>query len=174
MDKVENVTKEPFIVKGSEFKETRLINNDGNFYPKFNVLEAIKLAESTGLDLVCFNEPLEDSLALCKILDYGKWKYSQIKHKKEVEKKQKHKTKEICFSPTISIHDIQHKLSQVKSFLNDGDNVLLVMQVNTLNHRHMFNANQKIEEIMGICNEFSKEVSRKSSERQISINLIKK
>lgn len=168
-------TKEPFVIESNPtFVFTRLIDETGQFHQNINVTAALSRAKIAGLDLVCFNEPQDDLIALCKIINYGKWKYQTEKAKKKNEKKSNHCTKIIRFSPVISSHDIEHKLRQAKDILDEGDTVVIDMVVNTKNNRQMFNANEKIKEIMTHCEEFSREISRTSSDSQISIKIVKK
>ena len=166
--------KEPFVVKSNEapFIATRLLDHEGNFHQKVEIKAAIQIAKNVDMDLVCFNEPENTSLALCKIIDYGKWKYQAEKNNKKIAKKQSHSTKEIRFSPVIGAHDIQHKVKQIKEIIEEGDTVIVNMQIHS--KRLTEEAKHKVEEIINLCSVFSKEVSRKPSERSIFITLTKK
>ena len=75
---------DPFIVKYAKFRETRLVDQNDNYHPSISVSEAQKKAVEAHLDLVCFNRPGKSELAFCKIVDYGKWKYSNEKSKKKI------------------------------------------------------------------------------------------
>ena len=167
-------TNEPYVVENNSmpFRVTRLLDQEGKFHQDINIVSAIQMAKNVGMDLVCFNEPEGTSPALCKIIDFGKWKYQAEKNKKKMMRKQVHTTKEVRFSPTISSHDIEHKIKQIKEFIDDGDTVIINMHV--FNHRHNDNANKKIQEIIEKCTDFSKEVSRKPAERSICVTLSKK
>jgi len=166
--------KEPFVVKNVQFSTTRLVDESEKFYQTISINEAITKAKTSNLDLVCFNEPEENKLALCKIIDFGKWKYNFEKSKKKIEKHQQHETKELWFSPTISSHDIEHKVKQAKKFIEEGHNVIINMQIKTSMNRHIAPVHEKTSEIMSICNEFSKEISRKQTDNRIYITLTKK
>lgn len=166
--------KEPFVVKSAQFSTTRLVDDIGKFYQSISINEALTKAKHSNLDLVCFNEPEDNKLALCKIIDFGKWKYNFDKSKKKVEKGQQHETKELWFSPSISSHDIEHKVRQIKKNIEEGHNVVINMQIKTSMNRHIAPVHEKINEILSICNEFSKEISRKQTDNRILITLSKK
>jgi len=121
---------------GINFKEIRLVDNKGEYHQKVSMTEARNIASFSNLDLVCFNQPNAKSLALCKIIDFGKWKYSEEKKKKKLNKENKRETKEMRFSPAIGENDIRHKVRQVNGFLEE----LLRFLVSTLsNCRHALN-----------------------------------
>ena len=88
----------------------------------YKIDEAIKLAQSQGLDLVEISPKAEPPV--CKIIDYSKFKYEQKKKQKEIKAKA-HKTvlKEIRFGPNTDDHDFNFKLKHAISFLDDGAKV---------------------------------------------------
>jgi translation initiation factor IF-3 len=152
----------PFVVKYANFNITRLVDNAQNYHEKISMGEAKKIAQDCGLDLVCFNEPQDGQLALCKVIDYGKWKYQNEKDKKKQNKVNKKETKEIQFSPVIDTGDIQHKVKHANEFLEEGNDVVLVMKLHGRQKVHHKEAEQKFNEIIKMCN--GKEVSRKINE----------
>jgi translation initiation factor IF-3 len=84
--------------------------------------QALQQAQGDGLDLVEV-APLADP-PVCKIMDYGKFKYQESIRAKEARKKQGHQTvKEMRFRPKIGIHDYETKKSRVVEFLEDGHRV---------------------------------------------------
>lgn len=100
---------------------------DGDMLGVMNVDEAIAQAESFGLDLVEVSPNADPPV--CKILDYGKFKYEAQKKKNEAKKKQKViEVKEIKMRPNIDEHDYQTKMRSVNRFLGDGDKVKLTMR----------------------------------------------
>jgi translation initiation factor IF-3 len=102
-------------------REVRLIGDEAG--PKVLPLdEAIRLAKEQELDLVEIS-PNQDP-PICKIVDYSKFRFEQIKRTKEAKKKQKvvH-VKEIKFRPSIDSHDFAHKVNHAKEFLENGDKV---------------------------------------------------
>lgn len=89
--------------------------------------EAIERAVQVGLDLIEVSPNAEPPV--CKILDYGKYKYEQQKKKHEAKKKQKTvDIKEVKFRPMIGEHDFQIKMKQVHKFLGAGDKVKISLR----------------------------------------------
>ena len=102
--------------------EVRLIDADGNQLGVLATFDAMKRAEEAGLDLVEISPSARPPV--CKIMDYGKYKYEQQKKKHEQKKHQVVvKTKEIKMRAATDEHDFQTKLRHIKSFLEDGDKV---------------------------------------------------
>ena len=92
-----------------------------------SVSKAIQLAEQAGLDLVEISP--NTNPPVCKILDFGKYKYEAQKRKNEARKKQKTiDVKEIKLRPNIDEHDYQVKLRKILEFINDGDKVKVTMR----------------------------------------------
>jgi len=92
-----------------------------------NLDDALAQAEQYGLDLVEVSPNADPPV--CKILDYGKFKYEAQKKKNEEKKKQKIiEVKEIKMRPNIDDHDYQTKMRNVNRFLNDGDKVKVTMR----------------------------------------------
>ena len=105
----------------------RLIDELGEMRGVVGIREALQLAEEAGLDLVEISPGAEPPV--CKILDYGKYKYEQQKKANEARKKQKIvETKEIKLRPTIDDNDFNIKLRNAKAFLEDGDKVKFTMR----------------------------------------------
>ena len=90
--------------------------------------EALAMAENEGLDLVMMSAG--NGVAVCKILDYGKYKFDAIKREKELKKNQKViEVKEIQLSMTIELHDMQVKAKHAVKFLSSGDKVKIVLRM---------------------------------------------
>jgi translation initiation factor IF-3 len=105
----------------------RLIDQDGNQVGVVNRFEAMRRAEEAGLDLV--EVAANASPPVCKILDYGKYKYELQKKAAEARKKQKViEVKEIKMRPSIDVHDYDVKMRQMKSFLGEGDKVKVTLR----------------------------------------------
>ena len=101
-------------------KELRVIDTDGTQLGVMSRDEAMDLAENKKLDLVCIAP--KAAPPVCKILDYGKYKYELQKKEKEAKKKQKTtQVKEIRLSTFIEDHDIMVKAKTGAKFLKDGD-----------------------------------------------------
>ena len=102
----------------------RVIDENGAQIGVLAIKEALALAESKELDLI---EVAPDATPpVCRIMDYGKYKYAQAK--KEQDQRKKHKAAEIKIlrlRPNISGHDLETKAKRAREFLNDGDKVRL-------------------------------------------------
>ena len=91
------------------------------------MVEAMKMAENLGLDLVEIQPNVDPPV--CKILDYGKYKYEAQKRKNEAKKKQKIiEVKEIKLRPNIDSNDFIVKMKQVKKFIDNGDKVKITLR----------------------------------------------
>jgi len=102
--------------------EVRLISEDGRQAGVVATEQAMELARTEGLDLVEVSPMARPPV--CKILDYGKYKFEQEKRIKESKRKQKlGKLKEIRMQPKIERHDLQFKARQVRQFLEEGNKV---------------------------------------------------
>ena len=107
--------------------QIRLIDADGNMIGVVSVREGIERAKEAGLDLIEVSPHAEPPV--CKILDYGKYKYELQKKKNEAKKKQKIvEIKEIKFRPVIGEHDYLIKLKQIRGFLEDENKVKVTMR----------------------------------------------
>jgi len=103
-------------------KELRVIDEDGTMLGIMSRDEALALAEQRKLDLV--NISPNAVPPVCKILDYGKYRYEAQKREKEAKKKQRTiEVKEIRLSTFIEEHDLQTKANTACKFLKDGDKV---------------------------------------------------
>ena len=103
-------------------KEVRLIGADGEQIGVMSSKEAYFKAKDAGLDLVKISPNAKPPV--CKIVDYGKYRYEQTRKAKEVKKKQKTvETKEIRLSPNIDTNDLNTKVNQTKKFLQKGNKI---------------------------------------------------
>lgn len=104
--------------------EVRLINNNGEQVGVVSLEEALDMADQVGLDLVEINR--NSNPPVCKIIDYGKFKYELTRKEKEIAKKSrlsKSEVKEIHLRPNTDKNDISIKARKAKEFLEDGDKV---------------------------------------------------
>jgi translation initiation factor IF-3 len=107
--------------------QVRCIDPDGNQLGILDTREALTKAEDFGLDLVEVQPNAQPPV--CKILDYGKFKYEAQKRANEARKKQKTiDVKEIKFRPNIDEHDYQVKMRNMTKFLNGGDKVKVTLR----------------------------------------------
>ena len=102
--------------------QIRLISSSGSQLGIFSSKEALKLAQAEGLDLVMISD--RSNPPVCKIIDYGKYKFIQEKKAKEAKKKQHHvNLKEVKMRYKIEEHDYQVRINQASRFLESGDKV---------------------------------------------------
>ena len=103
-------------------KEVRVISSDGEQLGIMSAKEAQKLADDEGLDLVKISPKANPPV--CKIVDYGKFRYEQARKEKEAKKKQHVvEVKEIRMSPNIDANDMNTKINAAKKFISKGDKV---------------------------------------------------
>lgn len=103
-------------------REIRLIDENGEQLGIMVVREGLRIAAERGLDLVEVAPTARPPV--CRILDYGKYKYEQAKRDREARKKQKiMDIKEVRMTPKIEGHDFQVKVRNAQKFLQDGDKV---------------------------------------------------
>ncbi|MGH1376031.1 MAG: translation initiation factor IF-3 [Alphaproteobacteria bacterium] len=107
--------------------EVRLVDAEGEMQGIVETSKAIEMAEDVGLDLVELSPNAEPPL--CKILDYGKYKYEQQKKANQARKNQKTvEVKEVKMSPRIEKNDYDVKMRNAKRFLSDGNKVKVSMR----------------------------------------------
>lgn len=111
-----------FINEQIRDREVRLIGEDGAQMGVMSIKEAMRLAREADLDLVKIAPNAKPPV--CKIVDYGKFRYEQMRREKEAKKKQKvTEVKEIRLSPNIDMNDLNTKANMAKKFLTKGDKV---------------------------------------------------
>lgn len=109
------------------FPNVLVISPEGESLGVMPRLRALQLAETYNLDLLCVAK--DAKVPVCKILDYGKYRFALQKKAKEAKKNQKIiETKEVQLSPVIGIHDIETKLKHAMRFLDDGNKVKITMR----------------------------------------------
>jgi len=107
-------------------KEVRLISSEGEQLGIFPVREALRMAVEKEQDLVEISPNARPPV--CRIMDYGKFKYEQSKREKEARKKQKIiNIKEVKIRPNIEPHDLDVKTKNAVKFLKDGDKVKVTL-----------------------------------------------
>lgn len=121
------IIKELQINEGIRAKEVRLIGADGEQIGIVSINEALDAAREADLDLV--NIAPNAQPPVCKVIDYGKYRYEAIKREKEAKKKQKViNVKELRLSPNIDTHDLEVKANQANNFLKKGDRVKVTVR----------------------------------------------
>ena len=120
-------------------REVRVIGVDGEQLGIMSAKEAMKLADEAGVDLVKIAPTAKPPV--CKIVDYGKFKYEQTRKEKEAKKKQKViDVKEIRLSPNIDTNDLNTKINAARKFLTKGDKVKVTLRFRGREMAHMQNS----------------------------------
>lgn len=108
-------------------KEVRLIGTEGEQLGIMSAKDAMKLAREAELDLVKIAPNAKPPV--CKIIDYGKYRYELARKEKEAKKKQKTiDIKEVRLSPNIDTNDLNTKVNQARKFLSKGDKVKVTLR----------------------------------------------
>lgn len=120
-----------------------LIDEEGKNLGKVHIREALNKAQNAGLDLVEVSQGVKGSV--CRIMDYGKWKYQ---HAKKVKKNanSKRPMKEVNFRPTTCDNDLKYRAKQVDKFLKAGSKVKLVVKFKGREQAHMMKTGQALLE----------------------------
>ena len=127
-------------------KEVRLIGENGEQLGVMSAREAQKLAEEAGLDLVKIAPTAKPPV--CKIVDYGKFRYEQARKEKEAKKKQKViDVKEIRLSPNIDTNDLNTKVNAAKKFLTKGDKVKVTLRFRGREMAHMNSSKHILDDV---------------------------
>jgi len=117
-------------------KEVRLIGENGEQLGIMPSREALQLAREAELDLVKIAPTAKPPV--CKIIDYGKYRYEQARREKEAKKKQKViEIKEVRLSPNIDTNDLNTKTSAARKFLEKGDKVKVTLRFRGREIAHM-------------------------------------
>lgn len=125
-----------FINEKIRDREVRVIGEDGAQLGVMQTADAMKLAQEAELDLVKIVPGAKPPV--CKIVDYGKYKYEQIRKDKEARKKQKIvEIKEIRLSPNIDTNDLNTKTSAARKFLEKGNKVKVTLRFRGREMAHM-------------------------------------
>ena len=117
-------------------KEVRVIGENGEMIGVMSSRDAMKLAREAELDLVKIAPTAKPPV--CKIVDYGKYRYELQKKEKEAKKKQKViEIKEIRLSPNIDTNDLNTKINAARKFLTKGDKVKITLRFRGREMAHM-------------------------------------
>ena len=126
-------------------KEVRLVGEDGEQLGIMSAKDAYKLAQEAELDLVKIAPTAKPPV--CKIIDYGKYRYELARKEKEARKKQKTvELKEIRMSPNIDANDLNTKMNSAKKFLSKGDKVKITLRFRGREMAHMQSSRHILED----------------------------
>ena len=126
-------------------KEVRLISADGEQLGIMSSRDAMKLAQEAELDLVKIAPTAKPPV--CKIIDYGKYKYELARKEKEARKKQKIiDVKEVRLSPNIDTNDLKTKVNAARKFLSKGDRVKVTLRFRGREMAHMHSSKHVLDD----------------------------
>lgn len=126
-------------------REVRLIGPDGAQLGIVSAREAMAKAQEAGLDLVKIAPQAKPPV--CKIIDYGKYRYELARKEKEARKKQKTiDVKEVRLSPNIDTNDLKTKVNAARKFLSKGDRVKVTLRFRGREMAHMYKSKHILDE----------------------------
>ena len=150
-----NIKQELPINERIRAKEVQLIGEQGEKFGVISLREALEKAQETNLDLVLVAP--QANPPVCKIMNYGKYKFEQAKKEKEAKKKQKvAEIKEIRITPNIEEHDFGFKAKNARKFIEDGNKLKITVRFRgrEVNNSHLGEEvlNRFIENLSDIAN----------------------
>lgn len=126
-------------------KEVRLIGENGEQLGIMSSRDALKLAREAELDLVKIAPNAQPPV--CKIIDYGKYRYEQARREKEAKKKQKViEVKEVRLSPNIDENDLNTKIGAARKFIQKGNRVKVTLRFRGREMSHMAQSKHILDE----------------------------
>ena len=130
-------------------KEVRLIGENGDQLGVMSAREALKLAEEAELDLVKIAPTAKPPV--CKIIDYGKYRYELARKEKEAKKKQKTvEVKEVRLSPNIDTNDLNTKVNNAKKFISKGNKVKVTLRFRGREMAHVQQSKHILDDFAGM------------------------
>lgn len=133
----------------------RVVDEHGEMLGVFALQDAIKMAEKLGLDLVEISPGAQPPV--CKIIDFGKYKYQLQKKEHEKRKHQKIvQLKEIKLRPTIGEHDYQVKLRSIHEFIQEGDKVKITLRFRGREFSHQDIGREVLQRVKRDTEEYAK------------------
>ena len=155
-------------------KEVRLIGSDGEQLGIMSAKEAMFKAQEAGLDLVKIAPQAKPPV--CKIIDYGKYRYELARKEKEAKKKQKTiDVKEVRLSPNIDTNDLKTKVNAARKFLSKGDRVKVTLRFRGREMAHMHQSRHILDDFAKALEDIAiVEKTAKTEGRSIFIVLAEK
>ena len=139
------IISELFINDQIRDKEVRVIGENGEQLGIMSSKEALQLAEEAGVDLVKIAPTAKPPV--CKIVDYGKYRYELARKEKEAKKKQKTiEIKEVRLSPNIDTNDLNTKVGAARKFITKGDKVKVTLRFRGREMAHMNSSKYILDE----------------------------
>ena len=127
-------------------KEIRLIGENGEQLGIMSARDAMKMAKEAELDLVKIAPAAKPPV--CKIIDYGKYRYEQARKEKEAKKKQKTiEVKEVRLSPNIDVNDLNTKVGAARKFIEKGNKVKVTLRFRGREMAHMLSSKHILDDV---------------------------
>lgn len=140
--------------KGIRAGQVRVIGSSGEQIGILPIQEALRIAGDEALDLVEVSP--DANPPVCKIMDYGKYKYEQTKKKQEAKRKQRStQIKEIKVRPKTNDHDLETKVRHIKKFIGKNDKVKVTMVFRGREFMLKEQANTVLEKVVTMTEEFA-------------------
>ncbi len=140
-----------------------VLSPEGTQLGKMTYRDAQNLA-LTNYDLDIVQVGKNQELPVCKIMDYGKWKYNQRKNKKKAHS---HQVKEMAFKVRIEEHDLQVKVNKIRGFLSKGDDVKISVLMKGREKSHPQLAHEKLNDILSALSDIAQVQPIKSTPSSI-------
>ncbi len=135
-------------------KEVRVIGEDGEQLGIMSAKEAMKLAQEADLDLVKIAPTAKPPV--CKIIDYGKYRYEMARKEKEAKKKQKTvEVKEVRLSPNIDTNDLNTKVNNARKFIEKGNKVKVTLRFRGREMAHMQSSKHILDDFADMLKEIA-------------------
>ena len=130
-------------------KEVRVIGENGDQLGIMPVREAMRLAQEAELDLVKIAPKAQPPV--CKIIDYGKYRYELARKEKEARRKQKTvEVKEVRLSPNIDTNDLNTKVNNARKFLTKGNKVKVTLRFRGREMAHVHQSRHILDDFAGL------------------------
>lgn len=155
-------------------REVRVVSEEGQQMGIMSAKDALKLAKEANLDLVKIAPNAKPPV--CKIIDYGKYRYEMARKEKEAKKKQKIiEIKEVRLSPNIDTNDLNTKMNSARKFLEKGNKVKVTLRFKGREMAHMANTKHILDDFAAeLADVASVEKPAKLEGRSMSLVLAKK
>ncbi len=173
MDKKKNSTDGNKINEEIKVPEVRLIGADGQPVGILPTRQALEMARDANLDLVLISEI--STPPVCKILNYGKYRYALQRRKTEARKKQKTiDIKEVQFRPFIGENDLNIKCRAIQKFITDGNKVKIVMRFRGREMNRTETGFNVINKVLEFCDNFAKAEPKPKLEGSMIVTVLSK
>ena len=173
MEKKKNSTDGNKINEEIKVPEVRLIGADGQPVGILPTRQALEMARDANLDLVLISEI--STPPVCKILNYGKYRYALQRRKTEARKKQKTiDIKEVQFRPFIGENDLNIKCRAIQKFITDGNKVKIVMRFRGREMNRTETGFNVINKVLEFCDNFAKAEPKPKLEGSMIVTVLSK